>query len=68
MPWIIVCAVLLVWGSDWFKAPLNTIFISNYPVDGLHNMIRRCRRSSPSRRPEGAVFAFTCSPPPAPAS
>src|SRR5271170_1798317 len=22
-PWIIVCAVLLVWGSDWFKVPMN---------------------------------------------
>ena len=21
LPWIIVCVILLVWGTDWFKAP-----------------------------------------------
>src|SRR5579871_6626230 len=26
VPWIIVCAVLLVWGTNWFKALVNPIF------------------------------------------
>src|SRR5213595_631748 len=26
LPWIIVCLVLLMWGSDWFKVPMNKIF------------------------------------------
>src|SRR5271166_2019243 len=25
LPWIIVCIVLLVWGSDWFKVPMNKL-------------------------------------------
>src|SRR6266571_3552413 len=25
-PWIIVCAILLVWGTGWFKAAVNPIF------------------------------------------
>src|SRR5262249_38704182 len=39
LPWIIVCVVLLMWGSDWFKVPMNKIFVWNYPVEGLHNLI-----------------------------
>src|SRR5579872_5688875 len=39
LPWIIVCVVLLVWGSDWFKVPMNKIFVVSYPVEGLHNLI-----------------------------
>ena len=26
VPWIIVCAVLLIWGTGWFKALVNPIF------------------------------------------
>ena len=58
-PWIIVCAVLLVWGSDWFKVPMNTIFIFNYPVEGLHNMISKVPPVVAKPTTEGAVFAFT---------
>ena len=59
MPWIIVCAVLLVWGSDWFKVPMNKIFICNYPVEGLHNMISKVPPVVAKPTTEGAVFAFT---------
>jgi lactate permease len=58
-PWIIVCAVLLVWGSDWFKVPMNKIFIFNYPVEGLHNMISKVPPVVAKPTTEGAVFAFT---------
>src|SRR5690348_16016510 len=34
IPWIIVCAVLLVWGTGWFKALVNPIFTINWPIDG----------------------------------
>src|SRR6266567_1833643 len=30
-PWIIVCAVLLVWGTGWFKALVNPVFAVNFP-------------------------------------
>src|SRR6202162_6365197 len=40
LPWIIVCIVMLVWGSGAFKAWANSIFIYDYPVPDLHNMIK----------------------------
>src|SRR5271165_959070 len=41
MPWIIVCAVLLIWGTDWFKAVVNPFATWSYPVPDLHNMINK---------------------------
>ena len=59
MPWIIVCIVLLVWGSDWFKVPMNKIFVWNYPVEGLHNLISKVPPVVAQPTKEGAVFSFT---------
>jgi lactate permease len=59
MPWIIVCAVLLVWGTGWFKALVNPIFTVNWPVEGLHNLIQKVPPVVATPAPEPAVFAFT---------
>ena len=59
LPWIIVCIVLLVWGSDWFKVPMNKLFIVNYPVEGLHNLISKVPPVVAKPTAEGAVFSFT---------
>jgi len=59
MPWIIVCAVLLVWGSGWFKAAVNPIFTVSYTVEGLHNLINKVPPVVAKPTAEGAVFAFT---------
>ena len=59
MPWIIVCAVLLVWGTGWFKAFVNPYATWNYPVPELHNMINKVPPVVAKPTPEGAVFAFT---------
>ena len=59
MPWIIVCVILLVWGTGWFKGLVNPIFTWNYPVEGLHNMIQKVPPVVAKPTPEGAVFAFT---------
>src|SRR5580765_3018060 len=40
-PWIIVCAMVLVWGTGWFKAAVNPIFTWSHPIDGLHNLINQ---------------------------
>jgi len=58
-PWIIVCAILLVWGTGWFKAAVNPHFTWNYPVPGLHNLIDKVPPVVAKPTPEGAVFAFT---------
>jgi lactate permease len=59
MPWIIVCAVLLVWGTGWFKALVNPIFSWNYDVPGLDKMISKVAPVVSQPTPERATFAFT---------
>src|SRR5580765_824122 len=41
LPWIILCAVLLIWGTGWFKAYVNPIFSWNYDVPGLDKQIAK---------------------------
>ena len=59
LPWIIVCAVLLLWGTNWFKGVVNPWATWNYPVPELHNMINKVAPVAAKPTPEGAVFAFT---------
>src|SRR4051812_8086408 len=59
LPWIIVCIVLLVWGTGWFKTAVNPFTTWNYPVPELHNMINKVQPVAAKPTPEGAVFAFT---------
>jgi lactate permease len=59
MPWIIVCVILLIWGTGWFKALVNPIFSWNYDVPGLDKMINKVPPVVPQPTPERATFAFT---------
>jgi lactate permease len=59
LPWIIVCAVLLLWGTNWFKSHVNPWATWNYAVPGLHNMINKVAPIVAKPTPEGAVFGFT---------
>jgi lactate permease len=59
LPWIIVCAILLLWGTDWFKAQVNPWAIWSYPVPDLHNMINKVAPVVSTPTKESAVFAFT---------
>ncbi len=59
LPWIIVCVVMLIWGTGAFKTWANSIFTWNYPVPELHNMINKVPPVAAKPTPEGAVFAFT---------
>jgi lactate permease len=59
LPWIIVCAVLLLWGTNWFKAQVNPWATWTYPVPGLHNMINKVAPVVSTPTKEGAAFAFT---------
>jgi lactate permease len=59
LPWVILCAILLIWGTDWFKAAVNPIFTWNYPVPELHNMINKVAPVVPTPTKESAVFSFT---------
>ena len=59
LPWIIVCVVLLVWGTNWFKALVNPWATLAYAVPDLHNMINKVAPIVPKPTPEAAVFSFT---------
>jgi lactate permease len=59
LPWVILCIILLIWGTDWFKAAVNPIFTWSYPVPELHQMINKVPPVVPTPTKEGAVFAFT---------
>ncbi len=59
LPWIIVCAVMLVWGTGAFKTWANSIFSVAYPVPDLHNLINKVPPIAAKPTPEGAVFSFT---------
>jgi lactate permease len=59
LPWIIVCVMLLVWGTGWFKSLVNPIFTWNYAVAGLHNLVQKVPPVVAKPTAEGAVFAFT---------
>jgi lactate permease len=58
LPWVIVCAVLLIWGTGWFKNAVNPIFTWNYAVPELHNMINKVAPIVAKPTPEAAVFSF----------
>jgi lactate permease len=59
MPWIIVCVILLLWGTNAVKGILNAYATWNFPVPGLHNMINKVAPVVPGPTKEAAVFSFT---------
>jgi lactate permease len=59
LPWIIVCAVLLLWGWNGFKGLVNPIFSWTYDVPGLDKMITKVAPVVSTPTPERAQFPFT---------
>jgi lactate permease len=59
LPWIIVCVILLVWGTDMFKLAVNKWATWNYAVPDLNGMINKVPPIVAAPTKEGAVFSFT---------
>jgi len=62
VPWIIVCAFLLLWGTSWFKSQVNPLATLSYAVPGLQDMIIRMPPVVAQPTKEAAsstTFAFT---------
>jgi lactate permease len=59
IPWIIVCVILLVWGTTAFKNFVNPFATWNYAVPDLHNQINVVAPVAAKPTPQGAVFGFT---------
>jgi lactate permease len=59
LPWAILCVVLSLWGSNWYKEVTAGAFAPAIPIDGLHNLVERAPPVVPAPAPEAAVFRFT---------
>jgi lactate permease len=58
-PWIIVCIILLVWGTNAFKFAVNPYTTWSYAVPELDKMIMKVAPVVSKPTPEAAVFSFT---------
>jgi lactate permease len=58
-PWIIVCVILLVWGTDLFKGIVNPVTTWTYQVPNLHGLINKVPPVVAKPTPEAAAFPFT---------
>ncbi|HEY0219271.1 MAG TPA: L-lactate permease, partial [Afipia sp.] len=58
-PWIIVCIIQLIWGTDIFKDSVNSWAIWKFAVPELNGAIMKVAPIVPKPTPESAVFAFT---------
>src|SRR5438128_1681683 len=58
-PWIIVCVILLVWGTNAFKFAVNPYTTWSYAVPELDKMIMKVAPVVSKPTPEAAVFSFT---------
>ncbi len=56
LPWIILSAVVFVWGLPGTKAVLDGISIVRLPVPGLHNLVQRVPPVVAAPKPEAAVY------------
>jgi lactate permease len=61
LPWIVVCAVLLLWGTGWFKDVVKPLTLA-YPVPGLDKLITKMPpvMAAPTVEASGVTtFSFT---------
>ena len=56
LPWIILSAVVFIWGLPQVRAFLDGVSVVRVPVPGLHNHIQRVPPVVPAPRPEPAVY------------
>ncbi len=59
MPWIIVCIILLLWGTNFFKGIVNPWATWAYDVPGLDKMINKVAPVVSKPTAERAQFLFT---------
>lgn len=57
-PWLVLSALVFVWGVPQVKAFLDGLFGPRWPVPGLDGLVFRVPPVVPREAPEAAVFAF----------
>jgi lactate permease len=58
MPWIILSALVFLWGLPQIKAFLNSVSAIEIPVPGLNKMVFRAPPVVPQPKAEEAIFVF----------
>jgi lactate permease len=58
MPWIILSAIVFLWGLPQMKAMLDRLSIVTFEVPGVHGLIQRVPPVVPQVRAEPAIFAL----------
>ena len=59
VPWIILCVVLGLWATDFWKSLVNPLFSPSYHVPGMDKLIHRMPPIVPKPTDEAAVFSFS---------
>jgi lactate permease len=59
LPWALLCVLLTLWATDYFKHIANPIFAPSFPIDGLNKLVERVPPVVTQPTPEAAVFSFT---------
>lgn len=57
-PWIILCVTVFIWGTETFKKLADGLFLPQYKVPGLHNLVQKMPPAVPKPTLEAAVFKF----------
>ncbi|MDZ4803151.1 MAG: lactate permease LctP family transporter [Bryobacteraceae bacterium] len=57
-PWLILTAVVFVWALPSTKNCLNTIWLKQFPVPGLHQAVLKAPPLASELRPENAIYFF----------
>jgi lactate permease len=58
LPWIILSALVFLWGIPQVKALLDGIWIAKWPIEGLNNLVQKVPPVVPEPHVEAAVFSF----------
>lgn len=60
MPWVILAAIVFVWGLPPVKTWLNALANPQFPIHGLHNLVQRTPPVAlVGAKPESAVYALS---------
>ena len=57
-PWVILSALVFLWGLPQIKDLLNNLSIFKFPIDGLHNMVVRMPPVVNKPTPEAAIYVL----------
>jgi lactate permease len=57
-PWVILSALVFLWGLPQVKTLLNGISLLSFPIDGLHNLVVRMPPVVNKPTPEAAVYVL----------